>query len=104
MSGHRELRYLDASGSGLQDSDVSSLFMLVLLRLRHCSLTTVAGLTALPNLRTLDLSHNQLISMTDLSTLPNLQALWLDGNPFVPYHEPGAYASFPLVGQAVRSV
>jgi Leucine-rich repeat (LRR) protein len=97
-----ELRYLDASGSGLQGSDVSTLRMLIFVRLRHCNLTSVSGLNQLPNLQTLDLSHNQLtsVSITDLSALTNLHSLWLDGNKLIQHAHFASTFSFKGVSHA----
>ena len=79
---HSGLRYLDAAGSGLTLSHVSSNFLLVYLSLRNCQLREVHD-AYLPNLRELDLSHNRLSSLTldKFDSLRNLKVLWLSWNP-----------------------
>jgi Leucine-rich repeat (LRR) protein len=100
-----QLRYLNANGSGLQGSNVSSLRMLVFLRLQQCNLTSESGLNQLPNLQTLDLSHNQLtsVSIADLSVLTNLQSLWLDGNKPIQHAHLASDFSFQKASQGTDS-
>ncbi|KAL8575743.1 hypothetical protein ACOMHN_055932 [Nucella lapillus] len=76
------LRFLDASGSGLQFHDVASNTLLIFLRLARCQLRNLT-LVSLPNLHSLDLSDNHLASITDshLSLLPHLRHLNLSDNP-----------------------
>jgi Leucine-rich repeat (LRR) protein len=102
---YTKLRYLDASESGLQGSGVSTLRMLIFLRLRHCNLTSVSGLNQLPNLQTLDLSHNQLtsVSIADLSALINLHSLWLDGNKPIQHAHLASDFSFQKASQGTDS-
>ena len=77
-----QLRYLDASGSGMSPDDVSQNSLLVYLSLANCGLSTLNTL-AMSNLQHLDLSDNLLASVThqDLLQLPNLIHLRLSGNP-----------------------
>ena len=79
-----DLRYLDASGSGMTPSDLSDNLLLIHLRLSDCQIDTQPILT-LPNLRHLDLSGNGLkhISMQHFHSLNNLRVLVLSGNPLL---------------------
>ncbi|XP_076464213.1 uncharacterized protein LOC143296261 [Babylonia areolata] len=77
-----QLRYLDASRSGMTLRDVASHRLLIWLSLAWCQLREV-GASSLPNLKTMDLSHNVLTSV-DLDvflSLTNLKRLQLSGNP-----------------------
>ena len=77
-----DLRYLDATGSGMSPRDVVDNSYLVWLKLASCRLRYVTQM-ALPHLRTLDLGHNELTSL-DLDlflSLPSLRDLRLSGNP-----------------------
>nr|KAG5712919.1 hypothetical protein BaRGS_007516 [Batillaria attramentaria] len=74
-SSYPDLRYLDASTSGMTPDDLTANVYLVRLSLSACGLVTVPNMT-LPNLRWLDLSANGLhvnlhtldLSLTDLDT------------------------------------
>ena len=65
-----EVRYLDASGSGLTTAELGHNVMLIHLSLAGCGLRRLH--TTLPNLRSLDISQNKLgvISANDLSAVP----------------------------------
>ena len=77
-----DLRYLDASDSGLTLQHLTNNRMLVYLSLVRCGLTHVGNVT-LPNVRSLDLSNNEIRSVTmgDLNLFPNLRELSAAGNP-----------------------
>jgi hypothetical protein len=76
------MRFLDASGSRLNVSDVINNTMLVELRLVRCGLDELGELN-MPNLHTLDLSYNHLsaISPKQLRGSPHIRDLMLTGNP-----------------------
>ena len=84
LSHHHQLRFLYASGSGIQLSDLVSNTMLIYLNLARCQLTQIGNIT-LPNVRTLDLSFNHFESAIadDLNKFPKLTSVSLAGNPFV---------------------
>ncbi|KAL8591493.1 hypothetical protein ACOMHN_000508 [Nucella lapillus] len=77
-----QLRYLDATGSGMTLSDVNNHDHLFHLILASCSLTLLPHLM-LSSLRILDLSNNQLqnVNVTSLLGLGNLYTLSLSKNP-----------------------
>nr|KAG5691752.1 hypothetical protein BaRGS_014752 [Batillaria attramentaria] len=79
---HIDLRYLQASGSGVTPAHLTHNLMLIHLDLSRCNLTDL-GQLSLPNLRTLVLSDNLLhnISATDLLGVMNLRSVTLAGNP-----------------------
>ena len=79
-----DLRYLDASGSGMTPSDLSNNHLLIHLRLSDCLIKT-QPILKLPNLRHLDLSGNGIkhISMQYFHSLNNLRVLVLSGNPLL---------------------
>nr|KAG5685354.1 hypothetical protein BaRGS_005426 [Batillaria attramentaria] len=79
---HHDLRYLDASGTGMTPGHVTRNLMLVHLSLARCDLTHLHNLT-LPNLRSLDLSDNRLhvVGGEELSGVHNLKVLIISGNP-----------------------
>ena len=81
-SSYPDLRYLDASGSGMRPSDLSNNLLLIHLRLSDCRIDT-QPILMLPNLRHLDLSGNGLehIGMQHFHSLNNLRVLVLSGNP-----------------------
>ena len=81
-SSYTDLRYLDASGSGMTPRDLTHNRLLIHLRLSGCRIHTHSTLE-LPNLRLLDLSLNELvhIDMHQLYSLKNLRVLVLSGNP-----------------------
>ncbi|KAL8623243.1 hypothetical protein ACOMHN_062730 [Nucella lapillus] len=86
-----QLRYLDATGSGMTLSDVDTNAMLVVAVFARCSIDFLSkphSLHALPesrllNLKVLDLSHNllQYINASSFLGLANLQNLSLSSNP-----------------------
>ena len=84
LSQHPQLRFLYASGSGIQLSDLVFNTMLIYLNLARCQLTQFGNIT-LPNVRTLDLSSNHFVSVDadDLSSVPKLTSLSLAENPFI---------------------
>ena len=81
-SNFSQLRFLDASGSGLVPADVAENALMVHLSLARCGLRDVSFPT-LHNLRSLDLSDNGLVrlSLHLFEQLPQLRALALAGNP-----------------------
>ena len=81
-SSYPDLRYLDASGSGITPGDLAHNLFLIRLRLSNCRIDTQPTLE-LPNLRHLDLSENELthIDMHHFRSLTNLRVLVLSGNP-----------------------
>ena len=83
-SSYPDLRYLDASGSGMTPSDLSNNLLLIHLRLSDCRIDT-QPILMLPNLRHLDLSENGLkhIDMQHFHSLNNLRVLVLFGNPLL---------------------
>ena len=83
-SSYPDLRYLDASGSGMTPSDLSDNHLLIHLRLSDCLLDTQPNLK-LPNLRHLNLSGNGIkhIDMQHFHSLNNLRVLALTGNPLL---------------------
>ena len=84
LSLHHQLRFLYASGSGIQLSVLASNTLLIYLNLARCQLTQIGNVT-FPNVRTLDLSFNHLESVIadDLNNFPRLISLSLAGNPFI---------------------
>ena len=88
-------RYLDASHSGVDFSDVVALNMLVRLRLSHCDINNVSFSShtsstpsennelIFPNLQYIDLSHNDIesVDLVDFLFLINLRVLILAHNP-----------------------
>ena len=84
VSSYPDLRYLDASGSGISPSDLSDNHLLIHLRLSDCRIDT-QPILMLPNLRHLDLSGNGLkhIDMKHFHSLNNLRVLVLSGNPLL---------------------
>ena len=81
-SSYPDLRYLDASGSGMTPSDLSNNLLLIHLRLSDCRIDK-QPILVLPNLRHLDLSGNGLkhIGMQHFHSLNNLRVLVLSRNP-----------------------
>ena len=79
-----DLRYLDASGSGMKLGDLAENTYLISALLKFCRLTSVSEVPLL-NLRTLDLSENLLrvITMDVFLVMRNLKVLRLAGNPLV---------------------
>nr|KAG5710814.1 hypothetical protein BaRGS_026965 [Batillaria attramentaria] len=73
---YANLRYLDASDSGLGVKQLTTNRLMIFLSLSRCNLTHLDSLV-LPNLRHLDLSDNHLtvINREDLLGLGNLQTL-----------------------------
>ena len=81
---HRQLRFLHASGSGIQLADLSLNTLLVYLNLAQCQLMQI-GNTVLSNLHSLDLSFNllEIIAADVLNNFPRMTSLSLAGNPVV---------------------
>jgi hypothetical protein len=77
-----QLRYLDATGSGMSLTDLSPCWHLVHLVLARSAKREIQAVF-LPNLLTLDLSDNllQAVHVTAFSQMKNLRALSLRGNP-----------------------
>ena len=84
VHGFPDLRYLDASGSGLAPGDFTTCWYLVNLVLADCRLDHITPVS-FPNLRFLDLSRNQFVSldMSVFAGLENMRALRLAVNPLV---------------------
>ena len=81
---HPDLRFLDASGTGMTQQDLGQNVMLVHLILAGCGLQHARNLT-FPNLRCLDLGNNSItdIGIRHLKALPSLRTLILSQNPLV---------------------
>ena len=81
---HLQLRYLDASWSGMTLHNLSLHVYLVRLHMRWCGLTELTAMDS-PNMQILDLSHNQLtaIHLDQFLPLSNLHSLQLASNPMV---------------------
>ncbi|KAL8598232.1 hypothetical protein ACOMHN_035182 [Nucella lapillus] len=81
---HSEIRYLDASNSGMVPADLVKNTMLVYLSLQHCNVTSF-HIPALPNLKIVDLSYNHIhtVPALRLDPLDNLNVLLLTGNPLL---------------------
>ncbi|KAK7102885.1 hypothetical protein V1264_021043 [Littorina saxatilis] len=79
-----DLRYLDASDSGLTARHVNHSSLLIHLSLARCGLFHLGNLT-LPNLRSLELSGNNLsaVSVHEVNRLQNLKELILADNPLM---------------------
>ena len=77
-----EMRYLDASDSGLNLQQVGLNKALVYLSLARCALDDLSNVT-LPNLLTLDLSDNHFhdVTIEQFELFTNLRTLVLAGNP-----------------------
>ena len=84
LSQYPQLRFLHASGSGIQPDDLGSNTLLIYLNLATCNLNHM-GNRLFPNLRILDLSFNHLASVApdDIRSFPKLISLSLAGNPIV---------------------
>ena len=99
------LRYLDASGSGMTPSDLSKNHLLIHLRLSDCRIDT-QPILMLPNLRHLDLSGNGLtrIDIQHFLSLKNLRVLVLSGNPLsaIPNTAPSGPSDHRLIGYQSR--
>ena len=82
LSPHPQVRFLHASGSGIEPADLGSNTLLIYLSLAMCRLTQ-PGSTLFPNLRYLDLSFNQIESVdaVDMHHFPRMISLSLAGNP-----------------------
>ena len=80
---YKELRYIDATGSGLEIEDFRSNKLLIVLKLSSCNISRITDLPKLQNLQTLDLSFNNLIEfdVTKLIPLNNIQKIILSNNP-----------------------
>ena len=81
-SSYPDLRYLDASGSGMTPSDLSNNLLLIHLPLSDCRIDA-QPILVLPNLRHLDLSANGLkhTGMQHFHSLNKLRVLVLSRNP-----------------------
>ena len=81
---HIQVRFLHASGSGIQPDELLSNIMLIYLSLASCQLTHTGGVL-FPNLRSLDLSSNHLrfVSLGVLNNFPQVTSVSLAGNPIV---------------------
>ena len=81
LSKHQQLRFLYASGSGIQLRDLVFNTLLIYLNLAKCQLTQIGHIT-FPNVRTLDLSFNHLESAAadNLSSFPAMTSVSLAGN------------------------
>ena len=79
-----DLRYLDASGSGMRLEQLMDNYYLILIKLQACKLE-VLPLMIFKNLITLNAEENLLtaINVAFLSPMNNLQILKLAGNPLV---------------------
>ena len=77
-----ELRYLDASGSGMTLSDLVNNTYIVRLHLSQCSISSLPDVN-FPNLQFLDVSHNNITNIKTITffKLQNLQILVLKWNP-----------------------
>ena len=84
LSSHTQLRFLHASGSGLQPRDLRSNILLIYLNLASCQLTHI-GNTTFPNLQTFDLSFNNLktVNVINMKHVPKVTSLSLAGNPLL---------------------
>ena len=82
VSAHPDLRYLDASESGMTPAHLTSNRMLIYLDLSHCGLSRLRTLS-FPNLNSLDLSDNFIVSITtnQLYQSSHLRVLILSANP-----------------------
>ncbi|KAK7106060.1 hypothetical protein V1264_017360 [Littorina saxatilis] len=82
--GMSDLRYLDASGSGVKPQDIVNHYYLVSISLASCKLVQLPVML-FPNLKLLDLSENLLtvVSMDVFVDMTNLAVLSLAGNPIV---------------------
>nr|KAG5697925.1 hypothetical protein BaRGS_026863 [Batillaria attramentaria] len=77
-----QLRFLDASGTGMSLLDMTDNIMLIHLSLAECRVSQL-DTVSLPNLQVLDLSDNDVrsVSLEFLSKLPRLKYLSLSANP-----------------------
>ena len=81
---HTHLRYLDASDSGMSQTDLASNTMLVFLSLVRCGIYSLDNFT-FPNLNTLDLSYNGIIKISSVHFyfMPALSHVFFAGNPVI---------------------
>ena len=88
LSNRAQLRFLHASGSGIQPGDLGHNTMLIYLNLAQCQLRQI-GSTPFPNLRSLDLSSNDLTSVSAdmLQYFLKVNSLSLAGNPITSLFE-----------------
>ena len=93
---HPDLRFLDASGTGMSQFDLAHNAMLVHLSLASCRLQHVRNFT-FPNLRSLDLSNNSVthIAVGHLRAMPSLRTLVLSRNPLASLFYDYATSSAP---------
>ncbi|KAL8568764.1 hypothetical protein ACOMHN_054551 [Nucella lapillus] len=82
-----QLRYLDATGSGMTLSDVNNNPLLIGAAFVHCSIDLLPKAHLL-NLRILELGGNKLsyVNMTSFLGLKNIQTLSLSNNPLTSLH------------------
>ena len=80
---HPQLRYLDATGSGMSMHQLEENRMLIHMSLAKCKVKILSSFT-FPNLHSLDLSDNLLTEASGhhFRHMPKLTALFLGGNPF----------------------
>ena len=79
-----QLRYLDASWSGMTLHNLSPNVHLIRLHLRWCNLTALTAMD-FSNMRTLDIRHNNLtvVNLDNLLALTNLRNVQFAYNPLV---------------------
>ncbi|XP_025084037.1 G-protein coupled receptor GRL101-like isoform X2 [Pomacea canaliculata] len=96
-----ELRYLDASGSGMTPRDVVNNTMIVYLSFNNCNISVLDQMNFV-NLQILDLSNNYITSFSSniFGTLHNLRSLDLSGNPLASLN-PTDRPSHPALGQVI---
>ena len=100
LSQHTQLRFLHASGSGIQLTDLAFNNMLVYLNLAMCQLKQIAKIP-LANLHSLDMSLNHLkyVCTKDMKNFPKLTSLSLAGNPIISLFtdDESASSTFPAL-------
>ncbi|KAL8612899.1 hypothetical protein ACOMHN_034976 [Nucella lapillus] len=97
VSGHVDLRYLNADGTNMTLMDLENNTMLIHVSLTGCSLVHFQT-PHLPNLRSLDLRDNAISHLLSgsFNNIRNLQVLVLAGNPL---HVDN---SFPAISECTR--
>ncbi len=92
LSGLRELKYLELSGTGISDISVlSALTKLKTLYLWDNAIQDVSALKELTDLTRLEMQNNQISDVTPLAELTNLKTMRLDNNAI---HDVSALAGF----------
>ena len=94
-----DLRYLEASGTGMTLEDVSVNRLLIHLSLQRCGISGIGRLD-LPNLQSLDLSRNKIsvVTSSELSQLKNLLYFSLAYNPVASWEALlSTHHVFPLI-------